>query len=330
MTVDINNERSVRLDKLARIRALGVHPYPESYEKSHTIADAVAEVADSPLRALEEVQEAPVPTYAIAGRIVLKRSFGKLVFAHLRDETGTVQVLWSAGHCRVRRGADYVAELENAAGETTSAQKFADKLLDLGDLVGVSGEFFRTQKGELTLFVSDYTFLGKALRPLPEKYHGIADEETKYRKRYLDLITDPDAMARMKFRSRFISTLREFYAINGFTEIEGQTLTNTPTGAAAKPYVTHQNALGTDVYLRISHEIPLKLLNIAGMERVYELGKAFRNEGMDPSHLPEHTHLEHNVLYWTYRDNMRFTEEMFDYLFDKLGLARKRRILNKA
>ncbi|HRI35937.1 MAG TPA: DUF2000 family protein [bacterium] len=177
--------------------------------------------------------------------------------------------------------------------------------------------------------MADYAFLGKALRPLPEKYHGLSDEETKYRKRYLDLITDPETMARMKFRSRFIATLREFYALHGFTEIEGQTLTNTPTGAAAKPYITHQNALGIDVYLRISHEIPLKLLNIAGMERVFELGKAFRNEGMDPSHLPEHTHLEHNVMYWTYRDNMRFTEEMFDYLFSKLDLEKKRKILNK-
>jgi lysyl-tRNA synthetase, class II len=329
MTVDINNERSVRLDKLARIRALGVHPYPESYEKSHTVADAVASLDTAALRHLDDIQTDPRRTHSLAGRLVLKRSFGKLVFASLRDETATVQVLWSSAHCRIRRGEEYVDELVNTAGEPMSAAKFADKLLDLGDLVGVSGEFFLTQKGELTLYVADYSFLGKALRPLPEKFHGIADEETKYRKRYLDLVTDPDAMARMKFRSRFIAGLREFYAMHGFTEIEGQTLTNTPTGAAAKPYVTHQNALGTDVYLRISHEIPLKLLNIAGMERVFELGKAFRNEGMDPSHLPEHTHLEHNVMYWTYRDNMRFTEEMFDFLFEKLGLEKKRKILNK-
>ena len=215
-----------------------------------------------------------------------------------------------------------------AEGEMT-AFKFAEKLLDLGDFIGVTGEVFVTHKGELTVFVESFTFLGKALRPLPEKFHGIADEELKYRERYLDLITDQSSMDRFKFRSDFIRALREFYWKEGFREIEGQVLTNAATGAAAKPYITHQNALDTDVFLRISHEIPLKLMNIAGMNKIFELGKAFRNEGIDPSHLPEHLHLEHNVNYWTFRDNIAFTEKMFDYLFGTLGLERKRQILNK-
>ncbi len=136
-------------------------------------------------------------------------------------------------------------------------------------------------------------------------------------------------MKRFKFRSDLIRTLREFYWSEGFTEIEGQVLTNAATGAASKPYLTHQNALDVDVFLRISHEIPLKLMNIAGMEKIFELGKAFRNEGQDPSHLPEHTHLEHNANYWTFRDNIAFTEKMFDYIFDTLDLDRQRKILNK-
>lgn len=188
----------------------------------------------------------------------------------------------------------------------------------------------RTKKGDLTLFVSELTFLGKALSPLPEKFHGIGDDETKYRQRYLDLITSEETMERFKFRSNFMYQLRQFYHAEGFMEIEGQTLGNSATGAAAKPYITHQNSLNIDVFLRISHEIPLKLLNIAGFEKVFELGKAFRNEGQDPSHLPEHTHLEHNCSYWTYKDNMAFTEKMFDYLFDTLKLERKRQIMNKA
>lgn len=211
-----------------------------------------------------------------------------------------------------------------------TAYKFVEKMVDLGDFIGIKGELFRTHKGELTVFVREFQFLGKALRPLPEKFHGLADEEVKYRARYLDLITDETTMGRFRFRSEFIRKLREFYWREGFTEIEGQVLTNAATGAASKPYITHQNALDIDVFLRISHEIPLKLMNIAGMDKIFELGKAFRNEGQDPSHLPEHLHLEHNANYWTFRDNIDFTEKMFDYLFDELGLERRRKILNKA
>jgi lysyl-tRNA synthetase class 2 len=162
--------------------------------------------------------------------------------------------------------------------DVITAFKFTEKLLDLGDFMGVRGELFRTHKGELTVFVSEFTFLGKALRPLPEKFHGLVDPEIKYRERYLDLITDESSMERFRFRSEFIRTLREFYWKEGFIEIEGQVLTNAATGAAARPYVTHQNAMDTDVFLRISHEIPLKLMNLSGMDKIFELGKAFRNE----------------------------------------------------
>lgn len=240
-----------------------------------------------------------------------------------------MQVMFSKESCKIINDQGEAVARLGSDEDGMDAFKFSEKLLDLGDFIGIRGELFRTHKGELTVFVSEFKFLGKAFRPLPEKFHGLADDEIKYRERYLDLITDDSAMTRFRFRSDFIRTLREFYWKEGFREIEGQVLTNAATGAAARPYITHQNALDMDVFLRISHEIPLKLMNIAGMEKIFELGKAFRNEGQDPSHLPEHLHLEHNASYWTYRDNIAFTEKMFDYLFDALKLERKRKILNK-
>ncbi len=321
------DESVVRLQKLDTIRSLGIPVYPESFQKSHTISD-IAGFGDTLMRPIEEIIPDPIVNVSIAGRIVLYRSFGKIAFAHIQDEGGRVQIMLSRENCSISVSGDICSTVGSGESEMT-AYKFAEKMLDLGDFVGVSGEVFRTHKGELTVFVKDFTFLGKALRPLPEKFHGIADEELKYRERYLDLITDQSAMDRFVFRSDFIRTLREFYWKEGFREIEGQVLTNAATGAAAKPYITHQNALDTDVFLRISHEIPLKLMNIAGMNKIFELGKAFRNEGIDPSHLPEHLHLEHNANYWTFRDNIAFTEKMFDYLFDTLSLERKRYILSK-
>lgn len=280
-------------------------------------------------RPIEEIIPGPVMDTETAGRIVLYRSFGKIAFAHLQDDSGRIQIMFSRENCKISVGGESRSQLGDEENGI-SAFKFTEKLLDLGDFVGIRGELFRTHKGELTIFVSEFAFLGKALRPLPEKFHGLADAEIKYRERHLDLITDESTMNRFRFRSEFIRTLREFYWKEGFMEIEGQVLTNAATGAAARPYVTHQNAMDTDVFLRISHEIPLKLMNLAGMDKIFELGKAFRNEGQDPSHLPEHLHLEHNANYWTFRDNIAFTEKMFDYLFDMLKLERNRKILNKS
>jgi len=179
------------------------------------------------------------------------------------------------------------------------------------------------------LLVKKFEFLGKALRPLPEKWHGLKDEEACYRQRYLDLIANKETKERFKFRSAFIRTLREFYWSQGFSEVETQTLMHAPTGASAKPYHTHNSALDIDVFLRISLELPLKELVVAGYEKVFEIGKVFRNEGSDPSHLPEHTSAEHYAAYWNFEDNMKFTEEMFDYLFKKLNLNKKIKVLGK-
>lgn len=322
-----NEEMNVRLAKLERMRSMGIPVYPQSYAKKHTTAEVLSR-GDATFRPVEEVLVSPKIDVSTAGRIVLFRSFGKIAFAHLQDDTGRLQIMFAKENCKIRVDGE-LKDTVVEDGAEMPAFKFAEKLLDLGDFIGIEGELFRTHKGELTVFVTEFTFLGKALRPMPEKFHGLADDEIKYRERYLDLITDDTAMKRFKFRSDLVRSIREFYWQEGFTEIEGQVLTNAATGAASKPYITHQNALDMDVFLRISHEIPLKLMNIAGMEKIFELGKAFRNEGQDPSHLPEHLHLEHNANYWTFRDNIAFTEKMFDYLFDRLSLDRKRKILNK-
>lgn len=175
-----------------------------------------------------------------------------------------------------------------------------------------------THKGELTVFVRSFQLLSKAFLPLPEKFHGLADEETIYRKRYLDMITEKTSYDRMVFRSRFVQKLREFYYREGFIEVETPTLGNSASGALAHPFTTHHEATDSDLYLRIAPETSLKKCTVGGMEKVFEIGKSFRNEGLDPSHLPEFTSVEHYAVYWNYEDNMDFTERMFGYILDEL------------
>ena len=237
-----SDERSVRLAKLNAIRAFGIPAYPQNYQKDHKLSALKQIGEENVLRSHDEVVQNPQTLFSTAGRIVLFRSFGSLAFAHLQDDSGRFQVMFSKTNLRIN--ADGVLCEKIGEGEKQiSAFKFLEKYMDIGDFIGVKGELLRTQKGELTLFAAEFSFLGKALSPLPEKFHGIADDETKYRQRYLDLITDGETMERFAFRSEFLRHLREFYHREGFTEIEGQTLTNCPTGAAAKPYVTHQNSL---------------------------------------------------------------------------------------
>jgi len=294
---DSNDEEQVRLQKLHDLEKMGVQAYPEKFEKTLSLRDTF-ELADG-----EKVKN--------AGRLVLIRDMGKLCFAHIQDYSGRKQIAF---------------KLDEIGQEKYD---FFVKHFDLGDFIGVEGELFTTHKGEKTILVKEFTFLGKALKPLPSKFHGLQDQEVKYRQRYLDLISDQEAMGRFLFRSKFIKAIREFYWQEGFQEVETPTLLHSPTGANARPYITHNNGLDIDVYLRISHELPLKELIVGGFEKIFELGKAFRNEGFDPSHLPEHTHLEHYCAYWNFEDNIKFTEKMFDYLFDTLELPRKMLIQGK-
>jgi len=291
------DERTMRLERLQNIKKSGVNPYPEKFAKKQSLAEA---------RDLKEGNKVQT-----AGRILTIRSMGKIAFCHLSDWSGKIQAVLNT----------------NEIGEA-KLQWFKDNV-DMGDFLGVTGEIFTTKAGEISILVKEYEFLGKALLPLPEKFHGLKDTDTIYRQRYLDLITNEDSKKRFAFRSDFIRAIREFYWQENFMEVETPTFLHQATGATATPYKTHNNALDVDLYLRISHELPLKELIIGGMERIFELGKAYRNEGVDPSHLPEHTHLEHYCAYWNFEDNIKFTEQLFDYIFDQLRLDRKIEIENR-
>ncbi|MBX6390093.1 MAG: lysine--tRNA ligase [Frankia sp.] len=246
-----------------------------------------------------EVQTAPDGTPArIAGRLVLWRRFGGLIFGHLQDRSGRVQISLS----RDELGAERFAELNKAA--------------KVGDFVGVDGTVYTTRKGERTVAARDFTVLNRTVRALPDKWHGISDVEARYRRRYLDLLANPESAERFRTRSRVISRIRRFLDEAGFLEVETPILTAAASGAAARPFITRHNALGEDFYLRISPETYLKRVVAGSFDRVYELGKNFRNEGIDPSHLQEFTMLEWYVAYWDYRDNMSFVRELILAVLD--------------
>jgi len=213
--------------------------------------------------------------------------------------------------------------------EPLSAYKFMEKMVDVGDFIGVKGEVFRTHKGELTIFVSEFSFLSKSVRGLPEKYHGLSDPEELYRKRYLDMTMNPETYKRFLFKSKFYQTLREFYTQEGFIEIQTPILDNAASGAAARPFITHHNDFDVDVYLRIAFETSLKKATVGRFEKVFEIGQDFRNEGSDPSHLQEFTQVEHYAVYRNYEDNMKFMEKMCDYLFEKLNLPKKLKVKDR-
>ena len=283
MVKTLNDEYKTRLEKLKKLREQGINPYPEKFEKLQSITEVLKLKLGSKIKT--------------AGRILTIREMGKICFCHILDSSGRLQIVLKQ--------------------EDIDLKKFL-KIFDPGDFIGVEGEVFKTQKGETSILVKKYTFLGKALRPLPEKWHCLQDQELKYRQRYLDLISSPETYQRFLFRSNFIKLLREFYGANGFTEVQTPVLSNTASGALAKPFSTHHNSLDLDVYLRIALETFQKECIVGGFERVFEIGPCFRNEWMDPSHLQEFTMCEHYAAYWNFEDNMKFTEEMFFYLLKKI------------
>ena len=227
---------------------------------------------------------------------MLKRCFGKLIFATIEDFTDRIQI-----------------SLNKKVIDEDSF-KFFEKMIDVGDHIYVKGEIYHTEKGELTLNVLEYKLLSKAIRPLPEKFHGITDLESRSRQRYLDLIMNRDTKERFLKRTKFINTLRDFLNKNDFIEVETPVLQVKPSGALANPFKTHHNALDIDMFLRIAPETYLKRLIAGGFDRVYDLGRCFRNEGMDPSHLQEFTMVEYYAAYWNYVDNMNFTEKLIKHL----------------
>lgn len=334
------SEREVRIQKVEKMKKMGIHPFAQSFQKQDMIKDIIAKYENEELRDSEILVSDAQIQVATAGRVMLHRSHGKLAFAKILDSTGQIQLMFHRDNCKiikVEKKQDWtmnevaVQSLpfdESESGEMT-AYKFFEKMIDMGDFIGVRGEVFKTHKWELTIFVKEFKFLSKAIRPLPEKFHGLNDQEDLYRKRYLDMTMNPETYARFLFKSKFYEVLRDFYRSEGFTEIQTPILDNAASGAAARPFVTHHNDFDTDVYLRIAFETSLKKATVGRFEKVFEIGQDFRNEGSDPSHVQEFTQVEHYAVYRNYEDNMRFTEKMFDYLFEKLGLAKQLKVKDK-
>lgn len=292
-----------RSRKLAEIRALGVDPYPPKYVHTRKASELIVEYEGKEIAPFEEASQGKTPHVFVSGRLVLFRAMGKNSFSHIQDETGRIQILCNRDQTQVG-GFTPTPDL--------TSMKFIEKKLDLGDLIGVEGFLFRTHTGELTIFATKVTLLCKSLLPLPDKHGGLVDKGVRYRKRWLDLISHPESLERFRLRSRILFTLRKFLEEESFEEVETPVLQNIYGGAEARPFKTHLNALSQDMFLRIALEIPLKKLIVGGMQRIYEIGKVFRNEGIDRTHNPEFTMLEAYAAGWDYNDMMDFVESLFE------------------
>ena len=286
-----------RRKKAQDLKAMGVDLYPAGYKCDLSVSEAIERFGPLDAQSLEKQKE----RYSLAGRIMSIRNFGKASFIHIKDRSGRIQA--------------YLRK--DKLGEE-GFRIF--KLLDIGDFVGIKGTFFRTRTGELTILADEITLLCKALRPLPEKWHGLSDIEIRYRQRYLDLIVNDKVKDLFILRSRIIRFIREFFNTKGFLEVETPMMQPIPGGATARPFKTYHNALGMNLYLRVAPELYLKRLVIGGLERVFEINRNFRNEGVSVEHNPEFTMLEFYMAYATYEDLMILTEELFsDLLQEVLG-----------
>lgn len=275
-----------RLKKLDELRQAGVPPFGGAFAVTDSAADILSRYGNTQKEALEAE---PINT-SIAGRIVFMRDFGKAAFAHIQDSTGRIQVYFR---------------------KDLLADKFLIvKKLDIGDIIGVNGRLFRTKTDELTIEIASFELLTKSIRPLPEKWHGLKDTETRYRQRYVDLIVNPEVRKTFEKRSVIIKSIRDLLEQKGFIEVETPMMHPIPGGAAARPFKTHHIALGMDLFLRIAPELYLKRLLVGGYERVYEINKNFRNEGISTKHNPEFSMLEFYIAYKDYNYLMSFTEEL--------------------
>ncbi len=287
----LNDEFLIRKQKLEALRAAGVDPYPAGVDDHEAIADVLARFDDL---------MASGKTCAVVGRILTTRVHGKMAFADIADASGTIQVQFTVD----RQGEELY-------------QRFIDTI-DAGDFVRVVGSLFLTRAGQKTIAVDAWALLSKALRPLPEKWHGLKDVETRYRERELDLLANPEVRAAFRMRTKLIRELRAFLDNEGFEEVETPNLQAIAGGATAKPFITHHNALGHDFYLRIAPELYLKRCIVGGYEKVYELGRQFRNEGIDWSHNPEFTSLEFYMAYADYESLMAFTERFLSSVIERV------------
>lgn len=289
MSEELNDQVLVRRQKMDSIREAGLDPFGQRFERTH-LTNELHEQFEAVSK--EELEEREVVEVVVAGRIMTKRSKGKVGFANIQDLGGQIQI--------------YVRK--DAIGEE-AYEIF--KRADLGDIVGIKGTLFKTNVGELTIKALEFTFLTKSLRPMPEKFHGLQDVEQRYRQRYLDLMTNDESKKAFITRSQIIRSIRNFLDNKGYLEVETPMLNSVAGGAAARPFVTHHNALDAQMYMRIAIELYLKRLIVGGLEKVYEIGRVFRNEGVSTRHNPEFTLLELYEAYADYEDIMNLTEDLF-------------------
>ncbi len=283
--------RATRLEKVEQLKQVGQNPYAYRWETTHHAADLQAKYKDLPNG--EEVAIA----VSLAGRILAKRVFGKLAFFTLQDETGTVQLYLEKKRIQ-----------EHMAAADPEAFDHLKQLTDVGDIIGVNGTIKRTEKGELSIYVNNYTMLTKSLLPLPDKWHGLTDVAKRYRQRYVDLIVNPDVRETFRRRALITASIRRYLDQQGFIEIETPVLQSEAGGAEARPFITYHNTLEMNLYLRIATELHLKRLIVGGFEKVFELGRIFRNEGISTRHNPEFTTIEVYQAYADYYDMMNLTE----------------------
>ncbi|ERN53558.1 lysine--tRNA ligase [Alkalihalophilus marmarensis] len=289
--VELNDLLAVRRDKLSQLEAQGANPFGGRFKRTHTAKTMESTFAELSKEELEEQGH----EVTLAGRIMTKRGKGKAGFAHIQDLSGQVQI--------------YVRK--DAVGEE---QYDLFTSIDIGDIVGVTGTAFKTKVGELSVKVTDFQILSKSLRPLPDKFHGLKDIEQRYRQRYVDLIMNPEVRDTFVLRSKILQSMRRYLDNRGFLEVETPTMHSIAGGASARPFVTHHNALDMTLYMRIAIELHLKRLIVGGMEKVYEIGRVFRNEGVSTRHNPEFTMIELYEAYADYQDIMELTEELVAHI----------------
>lgn len=284
--------RASRIAKVAQIKELGLNPYAYKWESSDHAAQLQSKYAD--LASGEEIAE----EVAIAGRVVARRVFGKLAFFELQDETGKIQLYLDK------------KRINSTMSDLSGAFNHLKKLSDAGDILGVKGTIKRTEKGELSVYVSEFQILTKSLLPLPDKWHGLTDTEKRYRQRYVDLIVNPQVRQTFRIRAKITAAIRRYLETRDFLEIETPVLQSEAGGADARPFITYHNTLEMDLYLRIATELHLKRLIVGGFERVFEMGRIFRNEGVSTRHNPEFTSIEVYQAYADYNDMMTLTENL--------------------
>lgn len=305
-----NQEEQNRLNRLNEIRSLGINPYPEKYNKNHRNSEVINSYNNLEQRTLEGIIEKPQRRFSIAGRIMTWRRHGKIIFSQIQDFSGRIQV----------------AFLFNVLGK----EKFEIlEIFDIGDFIGIEGDLFKTKKGEVTVLAIDYKLLSKTLKPLPEKWHGLKDEEARFRRRYLDILFNPEVKGMILRKEKFWHTIREFLSKKEFIEVETPILETTPSGADAEAFQTHINDYDMDVYLRISiGELWQKRLMVAGFEKTFEIGRQFRNEGTSAEHLQEYTQMECYWAYAGYRQMMNLMKTMYQEIAQNIYGTTKFKIKN--